>query len=43
VAIPAGRNVLQKEAEKRLKYKRFIYRDTTNVAPEKNKIIPVKI
>jgi len=43
VAIPAGRNVLQKEVEKMLKYKRFMYRDTTNREPEKNKIIPVKI
>jgi hypothetical protein len=25
-AIPAGRNILQKEAEKGLKYKRFVYR-----------------
>jgi len=43
VAIPAGKNVLQKETEKRIKYKRFVYRDTTNVEPEKNKIILVKI
>jgi len=34
VAIPADRNVVQKEAEKKLKYKRFMYRDTTNVEPE---------
>jgi hypothetical protein len=33
VAIPADRNVVQKEAEKKLKYK-FIYRDTTKVEPE---------
>jgi hypothetical protein len=33
VAIPADRNVVQKEAEKELKYKSF-YRDTTNVEPE---------
>jgi len=34
VAIPADRNVVQKEAEKKLKYKRFMYRDTANVEPE---------
>ena len=34
VAIPADRNVMQKEAEKKLKYKEFRYRDTTNVEPE---------
>jgi hypothetical protein len=33
VAIPADRNVVQKESEKKLKYKK--YRDTTNVEPEK--------
>jgi len=33
VAIPANRNVVQKEAEKKLKYK-FMYRDTMNVEPE---------
>ena len=33
VAIPADRNVVQKEAEKKLKYK-FVYRDTTNVEPQ---------
>ena len=33
VAIPADRNVVQKEAEKKLKYK-SMYRDTTNVEPE---------
>jgi hypothetical protein len=31
VAIPADRNVVQREAEKNLKY---MYRDTTNVEPE---------
>ena len=30
MAIPADRNVVQKEGEKKLKYK-FLYRDTTNV------------
>jgi hypothetical protein len=34
VAIPAGRNVTQKEAENILKYKEFMYRDTTNVEHE---------
>jgi len=34
VAIPADRNVVQKEAEKKLKYKCLLYRDTTNVEPE---------
>ena len=33
VAIPTDRNVVQKEAEKRLK-KKSIYRDTTKVEPE---------
>jgi len=33
VAIPADRNVVQKEAEKKLKYK-SLCRDTTNVEPE---------
>ena len=33
MAIPADRNVVQKEAEKKLKHE-FIYRDTTNVEPE---------
>ena len=33
MAIPADRNVVQKEAEKRLK-KKSIYRDTTKVEPE---------
>jgi len=33
VAIPADRNVVQKEAEKKSKYKSLI-RDTTNVEPE---------
>jgi hypothetical protein len=32
VAIPADRNVVQKEAEKKLNYKS--YRDKTNVEPE---------
>ena len=35
VAIPADRNVVQKEAEKNLKIQEFVYRDTTNVEPEK--------
>jgi hypothetical protein len=34
VAIPADRNVVQKEAEKKLKLQQFSYRDTTNVEPE---------
>jgi len=34
VAIPADRNVVQKEAENKLKIKEFVYRDTTNVEPE---------
>jgi len=34
VAIPADRNVVQKEAEKKLKIQEFIYRDTANVEPE---------
>ena len=35
VAIPADRNVVQKEAEKKLKYKSLcIERDTANVEPE---------
>jgi len=33
VAIPAERNVVRKEAEKKLKYK-SLCRDTTNVEPE---------
>ena len=33
-AIPADRNVVQKEAEKKLKYKSFRHRDRTNVEPE---------
>jgi hypothetical protein len=33
VAIPADRNVVQKEAEKKLKYKSLCI-DTTNVEPE---------
>ena len=35
MAIPADRNVVQKEEEKKLKYvQEFMYRDTTNVGPE---------
>ena len=34
VAIPADRNVVQKETEKKLKIQEFMYRDTTNVEPE---------
>ena len=34
MAIPADRNVLQKEAGKKLKIQEFMYRDTTNVEPE---------
>jgi hypothetical protein len=34
VAISADRNVVQKEAEKKLKYKEFMYREKTNVEPE---------
>ena len=35
MTIPADRNVVQKEAEKKLKYKSLnMYRDTTNVEPE---------
>jgi len=34
VVIPADRNVVQKEAEKKLKYKSLLYRNTTNVEPE---------
>jgi len=34
VARPEGRNVVQKEAEKKLKYKSLCIRDTTNVEPE---------
>ena len=37
MAITADRNVVQKEAEKKLKYElvqEFVYRDTTNVEPE---------
>ena len=34
MAIPADRNVVQKEAEKDLKKQEFVYRDTTNVEPE---------
>ena len=32
MAIPADRNVVQKEAE--VKIQEFMYRDTTNVEPE---------
>jgi hypothetical protein len=31
VAIPADRNVTQMEAEKKFKYKEFLYREITNV------------
>jgi hypothetical protein len=34
VAIPADRNVVQKEAETKFKIQEFTYRDTTNVEPE---------
>ena len=34
MAIPAGRNAVQKEAEKKLKKQAFMYRDTANVEPE---------
>ena len=34
MAIPADRNVVQKEAEKKLKVQEFMYRDTTNVESE---------
>ena len=34
MAIHADRNFVQKEAEKKLKYKSFMHRDTTNVEPE---------
>ena len=34
VAIPADRNVVQKEAEKKLKYKSLCIEITTNVEPE---------
>jgi hypothetical protein len=34
VAIPADRNVVQKEAEKKLKIQEFMYRDTTKLEPE---------
>ena len=34
VAIPADRTAVQKEVEKKLKYKSFMYRDTANVEPE---------
>jgi hypothetical protein len=34
VAIPADRNVVQKEAEKEVKIQEFVYRDATNVEPE---------
>ena len=34
VAIPADRNVVKKEAEKKLKCKSFLYTDATNVEPE---------
>ena len=34
VAVPADRNFTQKEVEKKLKYKEFMFRDTANVEPE---------
>jgi len=34
VAIPADRNVVQKEEEKEVKIQEFVYRDKTNVEPE---------
>ena len=34
MAIPADRNVVEKEAEKRAKILEFVYRDTTNVEHE---------
>ena len=34
MTIPADRNVVQKEAEKKLKIQEFTYRETTNVEPE---------
>jgi hypothetical protein len=34
VAISADRNVVQKDAEKKVKIQAFMYRDTTNVVPE---------
>ena len=34
MAIPADRNAVQKEAEKKLKLQEFVYRDATNVEPE---------
>jgi hypothetical protein len=34
VAIPADRNVTLNEAEKKIKNKEFMYRDTTNVVHE---------
>ena len=34
MAIPADRNVVQKEAEKKLKIQQFMYRVTASVEPE---------
>ena len=34
MAIPADRNVVQKEAGKEVKIQEFVYRDATNVEPE---------
>jgi hypothetical protein len=34
VAIPADKNVVQKEAEKKFEIQEFMYRYTTNVEPE---------
>ena len=34
MAVPADRNVVQKEAEKEVNIQEFMYRGTTNVEPE---------
>ena len=34
MAIPADRNIVQKEGGKEVKVQEFMYRDTTNVEPE---------
>ena len=34
MAIPAERNIVQKEAGKEVKIQEFMYRDATNVEPE---------
>ena len=36
MAVPAERNVVQKDDEKKLKIQEFMYRDTANVEPEMN-------